>query len=276
MWIGYEHVLLPKLTYTFSTSCHLPKDLIKLQQTAKRATLLKLGFRRNIPTSTIYGVIKFGGLNFKCLLIKQRIAQITMAMRQIRAQTDIGNLCLIALSWWQLFIGVSMPLWESPQIRIKQIKHDWFASVRTFLATINGSLHIPSVNKNIQELLRFNDTAIMDHISNSKKSTQEQERINRVRLWLGVHSIAEITTADGKCITREAWEGTRKRFTRTLWPYQPKPGPLSFRAWQRFLADKFLKGHCPLVNAKKRNLDLEIPLTEWRRNVRWLQKKWTS
>ena len=215
-WIGYEHVLLPKLTYTFATSSHLPKDLIKLQRPATRATLLKLGFQRNIPTSTIYGVIEYGGLNFKCLFIEQGIAQTTMAMRQIRAQTDIGNLCLIALSWWQLFTGVSMPLWEYPQIKIKYIKHDWFASVRAFLATINGSLHIPSITNNIQDLLRNNDTAIMDHIINSKKTIQEQDRINRVRLWLGVHSLAEITTADGKCITRESWEGTRKRFTRTL------------------------------------------------------------
>ena len=161
-----------------------------------------------------------------------------------------------------------MPLWEYPHICIKHIKHDWFALVRTFLAIINGLLHIPIVNNNIQELLRLNDTAIMNQIINSKKSTQEQDRINRVRLLLGVHSIAEITTADGKCITREAWEGTRKRSTRTLWPYQPKPGPLSFRAWQRSLAEKFLKGHRPLVNAKTRNLDLEIPLTERQRNSR--------
>ena len=72
------------------------------------------------------------------------------------------------------------------------------------------------------------------------------------------------------------WEGTRIRFTQTLWPFQPKPGPLNFRAWRRFLADEVLHVNQPLVNAQTKNLQLALPLQEWLEHSSWFQKKWSS
>jgi hypothetical protein len=55
--------------------------------------------------------------------------------------------------------------------------------------------------------------------------------------------LSEISTADGTSITRDAWDGTRTRFSPILWPFQPCPGPRSWRVWRRLLARAFLKVH---------------------------------
>ena len=135
--------------------------------------------------------------------------------------------------------------------------------MRQFLDTINGSLYIPKINNSIPTLLRGNNEPIMDKGLSGRAKTSMQ-RINRVRIWMGVYSIAEIANASGTQISRDAWEGTRKRHTEKLWPYQPKPGPKSFRSWRRYLADHFLKGHRPRVSKKTADLILLIPLWTWK------------
>lgn len=64
----------------------------------------------------------------------------------------------------------------------------------------------------------------MDEVARSKFTATEKENFNRVRLWIGVHSLAEITTANGHKIMEEAWRGHRQQYTATLWPIQLKPG----------------------------------------------------
>jgi hypothetical protein len=64
---------------------------------------------------------------------------------------------------------------------------------------------------------------------------------NRCRLFLGVFFVSELTTADGKSITRQSWQGSRERFSPFLWPHQPNPGPKSWRLWRRLLARAFLQ-----------------------------------
>ena len=101
-------------------------------------------------------------------------------------------------------------------------------------------------------------------------------RFNTVRIWMGVTHLSEISSADGTCIARDAWSGIRPRHTPCLWPYQPKPGPLSFRAWRRLLADSFLAGHRSRVEERTVNLILRYNLGHWLQGSVWLQGKWSS
>jgi hypothetical protein len=52
---------------------------------------------------------------------------------------------------------------------------------------------------------------------------------DRCQIYVGVIYLSEIGTADGRNIAREAWDGSRDRLSPLRWPYQPKPGPKSFR-----------------------------------------------
>jgi hypothetical protein len=107
-------------------------------------------------------------------------------------------------------------------------------------------------------------------------STTDLRAFNRVRIYLGVALLSEITTADGKYLTKEAWLGTRDRYSPLLWPYQPTPGPTSFQTWRRLLARAFLLGRAPRISNKRPHLILTTPLGAWLPGSQWLQSKWTT
>jgi hypothetical protein len=75
--------------------------------------------------------------------------------------------------------------------------------------------------------------------------------------------LSEIVTAEGSSIARVAWEGGRLRLSPFLWPYQPRPGPKSFRNWRRILADAFPLGPRKRVSARTPDLTLRTNVGLW-------------
>jgi hypothetical protein len=276
-WISYFAVFLPMMAYTLPVCHHSQTSLDRLQSAPTTSTLLKLGFNRHTAHAVVYGCVQFAGLGLRSLFIEQGIAQILISMRHLRACTDVGTLFLITLQWWQVTAGVSFALLENPNIPLTYLHPDWFTTFRNFLAIIQGSLHIPAVTLSLPTSSRHNDSSIMDIVSSIHgTSAADLRRFNTVRIWMGISHISEITTANGKYITREAWTGTRVRFTPRLWPYQPKPGPISFRVWRRLLADAFLEGHRHRVAENTVDLSLRTILGDWLPGSSWLRSKWSS
>ena len=73
----------------------------------------------------------------------------------------------------------------------------------------------------------------MEKIIPKTQKEKQLIKFNRDRIYLVIYSIAEILTADGLKLDREAWTGERKRFTNQLWPYQERPDPTCFQIWRR-------------------------------------------
>jgi hypothetical protein len=94
---------------------------------------------------------------------------------------------------------------------------------------------------------------------------------NCCRVALGIFFLSEITTADGSRLDRAAWTGTRPRYTPFLWPYQPTPGPKSWRTWRRLLAQAFIANVPKRVTPTLKDLSLRSPLGNWLPDSTWLQ-----
>jgi hypothetical protein len=278
-WIGYFSCFLPKLTYGLSVMTHTRQDLDHLQRPAVSATLAKLGFRRTINRSIVFGSPLYGGLGLHDLYLEQGIAQLQLFIRHLRAQSPQGKLLHIALTWWQLQAGVSWNLLSLPQRPLHYLPATWLTSVRAFLKTIDGSLTLsPETTTSVPRPTRESDRYIMEAILDLPKvSTADLQAFNRVRLFLGVTLLSEITTADGHCLTTEAWRGDRIRHSPLLWPYQTPPGPASLRMWQRLLSHAFMiDGRLPRVATLQPKLPLHTPLGNWLAGSKWLQSKWTT
>jgi hypothetical protein len=186
-WISYFACFLPSMTYTFPVSHHTPAQLDKLQAAPKRATLLKLGYRRNLPDAVVYGSIQYGGIGFRPLFIEAGLAQYLIFTRHLRAQTAIGSLLRIPLHGWQLQAGVSHSLLEFPAIVLPYLPWDWFSCFRNFLRLISGSLHVHYVSANLPQPPRANDQCLMDTIvAVPGVTTRHQEIFHLVRLYLGI------------------------------------------------------------------------------------------
>jgi hypothetical protein len=265
------------MTYTFGISYHTLPKLATLQRSSTRATLMKIGFNRNTALAVVFGAVTFGGLGMRHLYVEQGIAQLQLFIRHTRAGTDQGTLLRITLAWWQLAAGVSYSLLEFPSRIIHHLDDNWLASVRNFLSFIDGTLHVDKVCAGMPQSARSNDSNLMDSINRLPKLTKPDSlSFNRCRLFMGVTHLSEIATASGTAIARDAWEGTRARHTTLLWPFQPKPGPDSFRIWRRLLADAFLLDKRKRVELRTKDLALRHPVGNWLPSSEWLQSKWTT
>jgi hypothetical protein len=226
--------------------------------------LNKLGFNRHTPLAVALGPSLNLRLSLRDLPTEQGIALMVMIVRHLRSKSDQGRLLFIALSWWQLVMGTSYPLLQRPQRPILYDDAHIMSATRQFLKTVHGTLHIPELSSALPVPFRAQDQCLMDHFSLLPGATRATlGAANRVRLFYGVAYLSEITTADGMHLAGDAWEGTRLRISPLLWPFQPKPGPKSFRAWRRFLNDAFLRGPHLRVSSRTRDLLLRTTLGSW-------------
>ena len=152
-----------------------------------------------------------------------------------------------------------------------------YSTLCTFLATINGSIHIVDLIPQLPLPLWQSDHCLMEVINDLPNiSRSHLLAFNRVRKYYGVYFLSEIATANGTQLDQAAWLGSRQRYSARLWPYQPKPGPKSFRVWRRLLATAFLKGHRPRVCATTVNLALRTPLGPWLHHTDSFRYQWES
>jgi hypothetical protein len=277
-WICYFTCFLPKITYGLDVMTHSRKDLTDLQKPAIAATLSKLGFRRSISRAIVFGSPTYGGLGLRDLHVEQGIAQLQLFIRHLRAKSPQGKLLHIALSWWQLQAGVSWALLERPDQPLHYLPSTWLTSLRTFLADIQGTLTVTAATAELPSLARAEDQYLMSALLGLPSvTTSDLHAFNRVRLFLGVTVLAEITSADGQHLTQEAWRGDRPRHSPLLWPFQPQPGPKSFAAWRRLLTKAFLqRDRAPRAHTNLQSLQLQVPLGSWSADSQWLQSKWTA
>jgi hypothetical protein len=251
-------------------------QLRALQKTAIRATLAKLGFNRNISRDIVFGSPLFGGLGLFNLVTEQGIAQLQLLIRHLRAGTPQGTLFIIGLSWWHLVAGFSTSLWENPTAKIPYVERTWYTSLKDFLAQINGQIHIPLEEFIHWHTLQESDEDIIAIVSAIPGvSRADLAAFNRCQLFLGIIFLSEITTPDGCSFARDAWLGTRPRFTPFLWPYQPNPGPKSWRILRQLLANAFLVTIPKRVTPTLKDLLLWCPLGNWLTGSTWLQHRFT-
>ena len=185
----------------------------------------------------VYGSPTYGGIGLRNLYIEQGIAKVNILFRHIRENKDLSKILRINLEWTQLLCGISGMILEKVTPKINYV-NNWFMDLREFLHYINGSI-TTTFNYQSVSPLRQNDTFIMEKIIQYEKSTTILETINRVRLWLQVPTIAEITNAAGTQIERQYWKGDKQNDTDILWPCQSKPNEHAFKLWRKGISTIF-------------------------------------
>jgi hypothetical protein len=263
-WMAYFAVYLPAMTYTLTLTAHSPKKLRTLQSSGVRATLNKLEFNRNTPRAVVFGPCLQAGLSMRDLATEQGIALLVMFLRHLCTVTAQGKLLSIALAWWYLVTGTSFSLLEYPTQVLLHNEAHIFSAVQQFLRSIDASLLIQEVTDSLPQPLRERDSCLMEVVCSLPVLTRAQAiAFSRIRLFFWVYYFSKLATADGSAISRGAWDGSRPRFSALLWPYQPRPGPKTFRIWRRLLADAFLRTPHQRVSSRTRDLLLHNPLRRW-------------
>ena len=111
--------------------------------------------------------------------------------------------------------------------------------VRKHLEECNGKIDLDTIY--VQHSLRENDVLIM-HLVNTQTIHQvnfnQNEKINCVRIFLGVHYVSGISTVNGTSFVSGILEGDTSQLcyqTTFAKSHQERPGDHSWKLWKRIL-----------------------------------------
>jgi hypothetical protein len=215
---------------------HLPPALLtKIQAPAIRTFLPKCGYNRNMPRVVVFGPQEYGGIEFRHLYVEQGAGQIEYFLKFWRTDGEAGSMLRIALSWNQLMAGVSWPILQNVEAELPHLETQWIPSLRAFLSSIDSEIEIDTPF--LYPIQREHDIHIMDRVIESGKfKPREVRMVNYCRLFLGVTTISDVATADGKEIDRTMSLGNPSLLaSQAKWmkAEQEKPYKASWTLWRR-------------------------------------------
>eukprot|EP00957_Ditylum_brightwellii_P102628 7821388-Ditylum_brightwellii.AAC.1 len=82
---------------------------------------------------------------------------------------------------------------------------------------------------------------LMDVFKEDKPGNATLDHLNKVCMYLGATTLADICDNDGKKILAKAVTGKERFYPITLWPNQEKPSGYSWQIWRRYLRKHFAK-----------------------------------
>ena len=146
--------------------------------------------------------------------------------------------------------------------------------IRHSLAKLSATASISNIDG--FKISRINDAFIMQMVSDAQCWSQSKLMdINHCRLYLGVITLADICTADGRRIHKEAYGLSTRKFRSSLlnWPCVPEPSSVQKTTWRSFLTRQVLcripsrkvakfKTRPPGI-ASRADMQIHTPLGRW-------------
>ena len=110
------------------------------------------------------------------------------------------------MAWCQFSLGTGLPFLCDMNRDLPHFEGHYLKGIRSFLRHINGYIILDETY--IPALQRENDRHLMDMVINSGKFSNRQiHLINYCRLYLSVHTLSDITKANGKWLHMEFLRG---------------------------------------------------------------------
>ena len=155
--------------------------------------------------------------------LEQLIQKIDTIHRFIN-NTDFKHLITSMIDSFQLASGISVPVLENKQWKIKYINSTWTTSLIQALQQYNIQLKTqPTLQLTNQ---RTNDSNIMENeLNDDDELTTELKQFNTCRIFLQVNYLSEITTIEGKSLDIFIINTTttNRSASNLTWPNQQQP-----------------------------------------------------
>ncbi|OEU15138.1 hypothetical protein FRACYDRAFT_239817 [Fragilariopsis cylindrus CCMP1102] len=233
----YQAVWKPAVEYVIPQSFLSEKQLRKIEKASMPKLYACCGFNRNTSRAVLAGPIELGGGGFTPLKVVAGTGYVTHFLKNWRTpEEDIGKKIRIVYAWTAFQAGVTFPLLETTDVELDYVKGNVMPATRKYLEEIGGKIHIN--NKYIRPKLRIEDACIMERAIDMSFTTNQMERINCVRMYLGVMYMSEICNEEGTAIREGYKDGTydQETYRVTLTrPKQNKPNKASWKLWSKVL-----------------------------------------
>jgi hypothetical protein len=186
-WRFYGAIYLKAIGYVLP-NCHFTETQLQLLQSIMyRVILPKCESNWKTARKIIHGPSELCGGQFLPLYTMQGEGQIMQFLKFWCTKTDTGKLLRAAVAWLQLHIGVGFSLLDNVTTVIPHLATCWLPSLRTFLASINGTIQLEQTY--VPPIQRVHDEYIMDTMANSfNTSTNPTRSLLKVGPLSGYHT----------------------------------------------------------------------------------------
>ena len=229
----YNTIWIPRLRYVAPVVCFTKSQCSKIDKKVVRQCLGAVGFNRNFPRAVVFGPQRLGGMGWDTMSSLQIYEKVKFTLAHLRKQDKIGNMLRLSVAIIQLSAGIQDDILASKVLWTKWVETSWISNLKQWLDEINAALHI---NYSSPKPQRQYDRALMDIFSTWGMSAREMKALNRVRIYLRVFYVSDVTTYDGTTIEPQALEVTKIRDSSLVWPRQIKPARSDRKLWSRCLA----------------------------------------
>lgn len=242
--------------YVLPTTCFTQPECLKIQRTFLPTFLSKMGIRRSTAEAIRSGPLRFGGMDEPEVWTVQGSGHDKMLIGSLRKDDVVGQTLNVELDLLQLQAGVSWDVLSRPG---ETVRHYVPACWAVHTWDFNDSCGI-TVARDAQPWLlpqRRHDKFIMEEIAalpNIKPLALKYAQ--RCRLYLGVTTLADISTSDGKALSNWALQHgtTNPRPTSLLYPNQILPNTTVWNIFTALLHQCFTDGT---------NGTLTQPMEQW-------------
>eukprot|EP00957_Ditylum_brightwellii_P203971 15337007-Ditylum_brightwellii.AAC.1 len=214
------------------------KQCERLMSPFLNAILPKWGLNCHTPHVVIHGSKLYGGFQIAHFFVEQGYLSIKFLLGHIRESSLTGRHLMVLLSQVQLVSRCTTPYLEDIGTLQDYVPHLWLGGIRRYLGYAKGCAIIPNAWKS--SLQQGYDVMLMDCFKATKLDNATLDHLNRIRLFLGATTLADICNDDKKRILCWALTGYTQARPVFPWPNQAKPSKYSWQIWQRYICTLFV------------------------------------
>ena len=207
-----------------------------------QSILKRCHIQSTIPTAIRHGPAEYGGLDIYDLRTEAGLEAIKFFRDAVYTGSENGKLLLMNLHYSQIEAGIGESLLEHPSISIPYVTPTWLMSLRQFLH--NHNITITVSDDYSLPLHGPTDQYIMQRQHLQRYSAAQQKDINLVRLYLQVHTLADMSDSTRqKAISLSYLDALRPLdfVSKPSWPRQDVPTKSQRRLWKRFIRSSYLR-----------------------------------
>jgi hypothetical protein len=217
-WYALTSTVMKTLEYLMAATTIKEKEWNSIMSPLMAEALPAAGINRKFPQQLLYAPLKYQGLGIIHPYYRQELVHITEILRESSMTSITGELMRAAMEQLCLEIGLGGVLreWSYPSYG-QNATSCWLQTVWKFCSQHDLFIHdkCPQLQR-----ARQNDHFLMDVFLAHGYTGNNLKMLNNCRMWLKTITTADVTTADGKYLTLDSWNGKRidSRCHNYQWP----------------------------------------------------------
>lgn len=207
-WVNLQTTVTKTLEYPLPATTLTREECLYIMRPLCQAGLPAMGINRNLPTELVWGPLRAQGLGLHHLYVTQGIEHLKVLVTRGTLREDItGSLIRLSVEQMKVELGLSGSLFlHDPRPMATAMTPCWLSHTWGYMWEFG--IRVVETTSQL-EPLRTKDVFLMEAFVQNGYHGEPLRQLNCCRLYLRVTTLAEISTGDGRFITRAAWVGER-------------------------------------------------------------------